>query len=157
MLSTLVLLLARLGRLNDALVNQVCTDFEISSAELRTLACLRYAEGRRGTPTELARLVVQTSGGLTATLRRLEARGAVERAADETDGRGRPVVLTDAGAELHDRAFEALVARYDAIFDGVDVDGALTAVRSLIGPLELAMRAASSAAWAHPAPEEVSA
>jgi DNA-binding MarR family transcriptional regulator len=145
-LETLVLLLARLGALNDVLIAEVCAREGVTAAELRTLGVLRRTGGE-ASPSVIARMIVQTSGGLTATLKRLAGRGLVTRRADTTDGRGRLVVLTPAGEAVHDRMVAALLARYERVFAGVDVDAALVTVRSLVEPLEEATRAASSAAW----------
>jgi DNA-binding MarR family transcriptional regulator len=146
--NTLVLLLARLSRLNEAFSADACRRHGISPSDLRALAILRHLPGQSASPTRIARAIVQTSGGLTATLRRLEAQGLVERSADASDGRGRLVVLTDRGARFHDRVFEDLLARYEGVLSGVDVDGVLGAVRSLIAPLEVALHVAPSAGWA---------
>ncbi len=147
-LSTLVVLLARLGSLNEALIHEVSRAHDTGPAELRTLAALRH-QATKGpvTPTALARWIVQTSGGLTATLRRLERKGLVERSVDPQDGRSRLVGLTAAGAEFHDAVFADLLARYEALLHDIDVDAALGAVRSLIGPFEQALRAQPSLGW----------
>ena len=146
--STLVLLLARLGSLNEALIHEVCRAHDTGPAELRTLAALRHQAAKGPvTPTALARWIVQTSGGLTATLRRLEARGFVERSVDPLDRRSRLVGLTAAGAEFHDAVFADLLARYDALFADIDVEAALDAIRSLIGPFEQVLHARPSAGW----------
>jgi DNA-binding MarR family transcriptional regulator len=147
-LPTVVVLLARLGGLNEALIHEVCRAHDTGPAELRTLAALRHqAATGPVTPTALARWIVQTSGGLTATLKRLEARGFVERSTDPLDRRSRLVGLTAAGADFHDAVFADLVARYDALFGDVDLDAALDAIRSLIGPFEQVLHARPSAGW----------
>jgi DNA-binding MarR family transcriptional regulator len=153
---TLVLLLTRLGRLTDTLNTELCGAFGLSASEVRVLACLRHTPGRQGTPTDLARLIVQTSGGLTATLRRLEQQGLVERRADASDGRGKLVVLTDAGVEAHDRVLAEMQSRYESMFAEIDVAAALEVVRELIGPLERAAHAVPSSAWSAAVPEGVS-
>ena len=145
-METLVLLLARLGALNDVLITECCTREGMTAAELRTLGVLRRTGGE-ASPSVIARMIVQTSGGLTATLKRLEGRDLVTRRADPTDGRGRLVVHTPAGEAAHDRLLGALLARYERVLADVDVEAALTAVRALVDPLEEATRAASSAAW----------
>ena len=145
-METLVLLLARLGALNDVLITECCTRVGVTAAELRALGVLRRTGGE-ASPSVIARMIVQTSGGLTATLKRLEGRGFVARRADATDGRGRLVVLTPEGEAAHDQLVGALLARYERVLGDVDVDAALASVRALVEPLEEATRAASSAEW----------
>ena len=101
-LPTLTLLLGRLGRLNEAAVNDVCAQHGTTSAEVRVLLMLSHRPEGAASPSDIARFVVQTSGGLTATLRRLEADGHVERRPDPHDGRGRLVALTPAGRKSRD-------------------------------------------------------
>ena len=146
-METLVLLLARLGALNDVFIAEVCRRESLTPAELRALGVLRRTDGGEASPSVIAGLIVQTSGGLTATLKRLEGRGFVVRRADAADGRGRLVVLTAEGAAVHDRALSALLARYERTLGDVDVDAALATVRTLVEPLEEATRARSSADW----------
>jgi DNA-binding MarR family transcriptional regulator len=149
-LTTLVLLLARASRLNEAVISDVCRHRGIAPAELRVLGALRLStNGVPMRPTVLGSRVVQTSGGLTATLRRLEAAGAVERVDDPEDGRVRLVALTDEGGRLHDRLLDDLTARYASAF-GVDPEADLAAVRRLLDGLESLGGAASSAHWAPP-------
>jgi DNA-binding MarR family transcriptional regulator len=148
MLETLVILLSRFAALNEAFLNDVCRRHRTIPAELRTLGALRRQQSIGPvSPTTLARWIVQTSGGLTATLRRLEANGYIERQADPNDARGRLVAITEAGAEFCDRVFEDLVARYEHALRDVDTAAALDAVRSLIGPLEDTVQVGSSAGW----------
>ena len=136
-LPTLVLLLARLERLNEAFMSGVCRRHDLSPSELRVLAMLRHrADDHQVSPSVLARWIVQTSGGLTATLRRLEEAGHVERVADPDDGRGRLVRLTDRGAERYEDVFADLTRRYGVVFADLDQVAALETVRSIIGAFE---------------------
>lgn len=135
-LTTLTLLLGRLGRLNESLIALVCVEHGTSPAELRVLLFLSQQPDGAASPRHLARFVVQTTGGLTATLGRLETAGLVERRPDPTDGRGKIVSITPAGHELHDRALAAVVDRTAGALTGVDLDAADAAVRSMVGALE---------------------
>ena len=138
---TFTFLLGRLGRLTEAVAAEVC-----SAAELRVLSLLAHAEGGVASPREIARFVVQTSGGLTATLNRLEQDGLVERRPDPTDGRGRLVVLTGAGRTRQDEVVNALA---DATIGDIDTDLADLAplLRSLVESLERTAGLPSSAGF----------
>lgn len=137
-LPTLVLLLARLERLNESFMAGVCRRHDISPSELRVLAMLRHrTDDGRVSPSQLAEWIVQTSGGLTATLHRLEEAGHVVRVDDPEDGRGRLVQLTEQGASFYETMFADLTARYGVVFADLDQDHALDAVRRMIGAFEV--------------------
>ncbi len=143
-LATRTLLLARVSRLSESVTADVCTAQGTTPAELRVLSMLNHRPEGAGSPSDIARWVVQTSGGLTATLKRLEDDGYVERRPDPDDGRGRLVALTDAGRAFHDRLLTGLVGRVGAVFAGIDTEGALAAIRDLAGALERAAGLPSS-------------
>ena len=94
---TFTFLLGRLGRLTEAVATDVCARVDLTPAELRVLSYLAHSDGGTASPRSLARFIVQTSGGLTATLHRLEQQHLIERRPDPADGRGRLVVLTELG------------------------------------------------------------
>lgn len=147
-LPTLVLLLARLERLNEAFMAGVCRRHEISPSELRVLAMLRHrTEEGRVSPSQLADWIVQTSGGLTATVHRLEEAGHVVRVDDPDDGRGRLVELTNAGAVFYEAVFADLTARYGVVFAHLDQVAALEAVRQMIGAFEAYDGAVRTGDW----------
>lgn len=77
---------------------------ELSLGEFDILGTLRRRGPGGMTPTQLLRWVVLTSGGMTARLTRLEARGLLTRSPDPSDRRGVIVELTDKGLELIDAA-----------------------------------------------------
>lgn len=135
-LASLTLLLGRLSRLNESVVADVCADHGITPAETRVMSLLVHRPDRSASPSDIADFVVQTSGGLTATLRRLEADGLVEREADPLDGRGRLVVLTDAGETVHARVIGAIVVRVTRIVDGLDLPVVDDQVRLLVDAFE---------------------
>ena len=94
-----------LGALLRNSAHQALKGFDLHYTDLDVLATLR----RRGkpyrlTPTELSRSVLLTSGAMTASLRRLEKQGFLERAADSSDRRVRAVILTRSGKTLIDKA-----------------------------------------------------
>ena len=143
-LTTLTLLLARVTRLSESVTTDVCASHGTTPAELRVLSMLNHRPEGAGSPSDIARWVVQTSGGLTATLKRLEDDGYVERRADPDDGRGRLVALTREGQAFHDRLLADLVDRVGGVFTGIDTEGALDVVRDLAGALERAAGLPSS-------------
>jgi len=146
-LATLSLLLTRLGRLNEQFLADECRAHGTTPAEFQVLAVLRRHPSPSLGPTEIARRIVQTSGGLTATLRRLEEAGHVRRTPDPSDGRGRLVCLTGAGGRFHDRVFDDVLSRYAAIFADVDGPESLNAVRHLMAGLERGLDVPTSADW----------
>lgn len=146
--ATLVLLLGRLERLNESLVAEVCSSRGISPGEFRVLAMLRHGGSDDGVrPTEISRWVVQTTGGLTATLHRLERDGRAERVPDSRDGRSRLVRLTTAGRSFYDDVLDELTDRYETVLAGVDVEATQATVRSLISGFERAGGRSPTGEW----------
>jgi DNA-binding MarR family transcriptional regulator len=97
--------------------------FELNISGFNVLSALR----RRGepyalSPTELSRVVMLSSGGLSKLIERLESRGLVLRAPDKTDGRGVVVALTEEGRELQQVAIEAHVANEAELLGPLDSD-----------------------------------
>lgn len=134
--TTFALLLGRLSRLNESMVTEICADHATTPAEVRVMSLLSHRPARSASPSDIAGFVVQTSGGLTATLRRLESDGLVERRPDPADGRGKLVVLTDAGVAFHTRMIETIVARVERILGDTDLAAAGEIVRSLVVSFE---------------------
>lgn len=60
---------------------------------------VRLGGSRR--PSDLARAFQVTRATMTSTLQRLEPKGLVRIVADDSDGRGRLVEITDAGRAMH--------------------------------------------------------
>ncbi|MEO0495448.1 MAG: MarR family winged helix-turn-helix transcriptional regulator [Actinomycetota bacterium] len=144
---TLTLLLGRLGRLTDAMTTEICAEADTTPAEIRVLAFLAHAPDHTARPSDVARFVVQTSGGLTATLDRLEAGGMIQRRPDPTDGRGRLVVSTDAGRAFHDTVIARLADATAAAVVELDLDEVGPNVRALLGALERAAGLPASAGF----------
>jgi DNA-binding MarR family transcriptional regulator len=149
--ATLALLLTRLGRLNEQFLADHHGRHSCTSAEAAVLMLLANHDSECVSPTIIGEWIVQTSGGLTATLRRLERRGWIERRPDPADGRGRLVALTAAGTVAHDTQFDDLLERYDRVFADVDSEPGLVAVRNLMRGFEKLQGVASSAWWQHSA------
>ena len=145
--ASFALLLGRLARLNEAAVGEVCVEHGTTPAEVRVLALLGHRTGGQASPSDIASFVIQTSGGLTATLRRLETDGLIERVADPDDGRGRLVVLTADGGAFYERALAAIVARVERVVGDIDLDTADRVVRQLVEAFELDAGFPSSAGF----------
>lgn len=91
----------RLLHLNGAILKAIDESLArhgLKYPEFAILATLRV-EGApyRMSPKELLNALILTSGGLSNLLRRLERQGHVRRTADENDGRGVIVQLTEKG------------------------------------------------------------
>ncbi len=153
--ATLGLLLTRLGRLNEQFLSEHHRRQDTTSAEAAVLMMLANTVDEAVSPTVIADWIVQTSGGLTATLRRLEDRGWIERRPDPHDGRGRLVALTVDGRATHDAVFADLVDRYRLVFTDVDTEAGLHAVRDLMRGFERLTGVTSSAWWSHRAEPSV--
>jgi DNA-binding MarR family transcriptional regulator len=136
---TLTFLLGRLGRLTDSMTTDICAEAATTPAEIRVLAYLVHAPEHTARPSDVARFVVQTSGGLTATL--------IERRPDPTDGRGKLVVLSGDGRRLYDAVITRLTDATTAAVAGLDLDDVGTHVRDLIIALERAAGLPTSAGF----------
>jgi DNA-binding MarR family transcriptional regulator len=144
---TLTFLLGRLGRLTDSMTTDICADAATTPAEIRVLAYLVHAPERTARPSDVARFAVQTSGGLTATLGRLESAGLIKRRPDPTDGRGKLIVLSGDGRRLHDAVITRLTAATAAAVGDLDLDDVGIHVRDLVIALERAAGLPTSAGF----------
>lgn len=79
----------------------------INNGDFGVLAALRRSGAPFAvTPTELARGMMMTSGGMTSAIDRLERKGFVTREPNPSDRRGSLVRLTEAGRGVIDAAME---------------------------------------------------
>ena len=120
---------------------------ETQTPQASVLAYLVHAPEHTARPSDVARFVVQTSGGLTATLSRLESAGLIERRPDPTDGRGKLIVLSEDGRRLHDTVITRLTDATAAAVADLDLDDVGTHVRDLIIALERAAGLPTSAGF----------
>lgn len=101
-------IIGRIGRLNQMirpLLDEVFAEHQLESWEFDVLATLlRNGAPHQLTPGELLESMMITSGAMTNRIKRLEARGFVERVASPSDGRQVLVTLTDSGRATVDAA-----------------------------------------------------
>lgn len=142
------LLLGRIGRLHEAFVQERCARLDLTSADFRVLAFLHlHGADRAASPTLIGSWIVQTSGGLTATLRRLTGRGLIERRVDPSDGRGKLVAITPEGQDTYRRLFTDLVDRFARLTTNVDLGALFDVLGPLLVAYEEADRRPRSASW----------
>jgi DNA-binding MarR family transcriptional regulator len=104
--------LTRLSRLNSRALEGHAAGYGSTSSESAVLGALLLG-GPVLNPSRLTNLVVQSPGGLTKTLRRLEDAGYIRRRPDPADRRALLVVLTDKGRRAAERANAELRSSYD--------------------------------------------
>jgi DNA-binding MarR family transcriptional regulator len=110
---TLVLfgLLEATTRVWRSVHHEALARFGLNLAEWTTIGMLRTSPpAYRRSPTELRRLVGQTSAGMTRVLAKLGRRGLVGRASAATDARRHDVILTRKGQAVADESFRGLHA-----------------------------------------------
>ena len=119
-------LFGRIHRVSDqvrARMRGIHAEFGLRQGEFDVLATLRRSgEPYRLSPTDLARSMLLTTGGMTQRLDRLESAGWVTRVARPRDKRGVDAQLTPAGRELVDRAVRRGVAEELLIVDLLGAD-----------------------------------
>lgn len=104
-------LLGAIVRLNmvvsDAL-EHIAGESELSFADYLVLGVVRRSPGEQGAPTEIARVLGRTTGGVTLALDRLETRGLLQRTRHADDGRRVIIELTAAGRRVATSVNDAL-------------------------------------------------
>jgi DNA-binding MarR family transcriptional regulator len=132
--------LTRFSRLNSKALEDHAAGYGSTSSESAVLGALLLG-GPVLNPTDLTRLVVQSPGGLTKTLRRLEDAGHIRRRPDPADRRALLVVLTDKGRRAAERADMELHSYYDDLLGDLSAQGRaeLTSLlRQVLDRLEVA-------------------
>jgi DNA-binding MarR family transcriptional regulator len=132
--------LTRLSRLNAVAIEGRAAEAGMTASEAAVLGMLTRV-GPVLSPTRLQVLVIQSPGGLTKTLRRLEDAGLVRRRADPEDRRSLLVELTAKGRRASERAQAAVDAHYAEVLGdlGDDERGELEGlVRGIVERLEQA-------------------
>ncbi|MDX6277912.1 MAG: hypothetical protein QOJ72_2040 [Nocardioidaceae bacterium] len=144
------LALLHLGRLVESSIQTVIAPEGLEISEHSVLTALWFAgPPYTMSPTQLSQVILQTTSGMSKTLRRIERLGLIERADDPNDGRSRLVVLTDAGREMSERPLRQLIEQWTAQLRGVeasDLDAVTRAVWSLVPHMDPRFSAAESSA-----------
>lgn len=113
----------RLALLFGDPISKLMAENELERGEFDVLAALRRVGGSNElSPTRLYRSLMLSSGGLTNRLKRLAAKGLIERRPDPDDGRSDLVRLTKAGRDAVDAAFRADMALETSLIAGLDDD-----------------------------------
>ena len=108
--------LEALARLLAELQRRALAPHGLNYAELTTIGMLRTSAPHfRRSPSELRRLVGQTSAGMTRILAKLEGEGLVRRASHARDGRRVDVLLTARGRALAEASFASLLEAQAAL------------------------------------------
>ncbi|MEB4614585.1 MarR family winged helix-turn-helix transcriptional regulator [Leucobacter sp. M11] len=110
-------------------------DFDLSLAQYEALLALFQSPGRSLSATGLARELLYSSGSATHLMRRLSERGLVRRSVDAEDARTHRVHLTEAGADLIERAtashVAALAEQFEPLIADADVPALLGFARAI--------------------------
>lgn len=100
----------RTGRQLESWLSATLASDGLDTSEFTALVTLLIAgEPYRRSAGELSSSLVQTTGGTTKTIRRLEERGLVMRVADPDDGRRTLIELTDPGRALAESTLELVL------------------------------------------------
>jgi len=124
--------------MNTVAIESCCAEIGMTASEVSVLGMLSRS-GTALNPTRLQVLVIQSPGGLTKTLRRLEDAGLVRRRPDAADRRALLVELTAAGRRASTRAAARVRGHYAQVLDGLtEVDRRVLTdlMRGLIDRLE---------------------
>lgn len=113
----------RTGRQVEAWLADTLAADGLDTSEYGALTALwMHGEPHRLSAGEIADRLVQTTGGTTKTIRRLEGRGLVTRVADPADGRRALIELTPSGLELARTTLDLVLDSFD--LDIGDLDAA---------------------------------
>jgi DNA-binding MarR family transcriptional regulator len=110
--------LVRAARLTARRMSERLVEFDLNPVTFGVLAQLSVASPM--TQADLARAVLIRPQSIATLLEGLEQRDLIRREGDRTRGRRNPVVLTDAGHALLDRAWDTVIETNDLSGDGFD-------------------------------------
>ena len=125
----------------EALGRQLERDAELSMSEYEVLVRLSEAPDRTLRMSTLADSLAHSRSRVTHAIRRLEARGFVERRDCPADGRGVNAVMTDLGFARRETAAPGHVAAVRAYLVDVLTDDQLRALGDSMAAVRAALRA----------------
>lgn len=115
--------LTRVGLLVDAFQHRCLDPFGLLFIDYSVLRVLELiGPPYRMSPTELADILLRSSGGVTQILDRLERAGLVARAPDPDDRRKVVVELTPEGLQLADEANATYATERERLLEGLSPD-----------------------------------
>jgi len=119
----------RAGRQIEAWLAEAIAGEGLDTSEYATVSAL-WLSGppHRLGAGEISDQIVQTTGGTTKTIARLEQHGLVRRVADPNDGRRSLVELTESGLKCAQSTLDHVLDKFE-----LDIGGLDTAERSQIG------------------------
>lgn len=113
------------AKMLDAMLDRIVRPHGIDGTQFTMLFVLWCADPPHvRSPTELHRLLVLSPGGVSHTIRRLEAGGLVTRRADRSDGRAKAVQLSRRGVTLVRKCATALQRELGRALDTLDAESA---------------------------------
>jgi DNA-binding MarR family transcriptional regulator len=125
----------RIGRISLQLSrwqDEVFSRFGLNRGEVGLLYALGGAgPPHRLSPTQLSKILMLTSAGVTSRLDRLERRGLLVRAPDPQDRRGVVVELTTSGSQLAEQAVAAAADTQGTLLAGLTAQEVKTLGRLL--------------------------
>jgi DNA-binding MarR family transcriptional regulator len=149
--------LTRVGLLVDAFQHRCLDSFGLLFIDYSVLRVLELVgPPHRMSPTELAEILVRSSGGVTQILDRLERAGLVARAPDPDDRRKVVVELTAEGLRTADDANGTYAREREQLLEGLsgdEIDELDAAVTRLLDLLTAAQPRASVARGVSVTPE----
>ena len=134
-------LVSRLGRLNDATLENIARRHRLTAAELYVLAPLYLWPEDDLTMSELSRAVLQSSGGITKTVTRLERAGLVKKWTDAQDRRIRRVRITARGRRAARACLDDAVGAYTRVLNEIDAEARPITLAALVTLLDAAEQA----------------
>ncbi len=127
----------RLSRRVESFYQEALRSWGLQYSDYAVLSMLRFSGAL--SPKSLNVFMAITSGGLTKTIQRLEAKGLVRREPDPNDGRGTLISLTKKGERTVTRIFAEDVKAHEELladFPATDRKRIASALRDLLDAFE---------------------
>ena len=156
-LIVLIFVLSRIGRLNQLLLTNVQAELKKSAKKPKTesecfvlISLLLRGEPYSLSPTTLCAFSLQTPGGMTKTLNRLEDDGLIRRRTDKEDRRALLVELTAKGLKSVRSLLDQTLKGYAEAFKPLDsaaLKDLIRALRATLTTLENATDTEPTDVW----------